>query len=152
MRTWPLQNAPRSAPSTDWDRSPTPPGLVAELLQSSSVPIDHFSYQSVELLKDIAQRWGDKRKLQVAEKRLAGLSRQAAEAAVPLLTFDAIDVSFDAIANAEERRYFQNLPTSFRLPDEAVDRLRELGGRLLRESRKAQELMQQIAASNPKSP
>ena len=142
----------RSAPSTDWDRSPAPPGFVAELLQSSSVPIDHFSYESVELLKDIAQRWADKRKLAVAERRLAGLSKQAAEAAVPLLTFDAIDVSFDTIADDDERRYFMNLPTSFRLSDEAVDRLRELGGRLLRESKKLQVLLQQVEAVRTPSP
>jgi NTE family protein len=65
---------------------------------------------------------------------------------VPLLTFDAIDVSFDAIADNEERRYFMNLPTSFRLTDEAVDRLRELGGRLLRESKKLQVLLGQVNA------
>jgi NTE family protein len=129
----------RSAPSTDWDRRPTPPGLVAELLQSSSVPIDHFSYESVELLKDIAQRWEGQRKLQVAERRLAGMSKQAAEAAVPLLSFDTVDVSFDAIADDSERRYFMELPTSFSLPPEAVDRLRELGSRLLRESKTMQE-------------
>lgn len=136
----------RSAPSTDWDRNPTPPGLLAELLQSSSVPIDHFSYESVELMKDIAQRWADKRKLEVAERRLAGLSREQAEAAVPRLTFDAIDVSFDAVADEAERRYFMNLPTSFRLTDEAVDRLRELGGRLLRESKKLQVLLREVDA------
>lgn len=142
----------RSAPSTDWDRSRTPPGLIAELLQSSSVPIDHFSYESVELLKDIAQRWANKRRLDVAEKRISGLSAAAAEAAVPLITFDAIDVSFDAIADADERRYFMNLPTSFRLPDEAVDRLRELGGRLLRESKPYRNLLRAIEASNDAAP
>jgi NTE family protein len=139
----------RSAPSTDWDRSPTPPGFVAELLQSSSVPIDHFSYESVELLKDIAQRWLDQRRLQVAERRLAGLSRQAAEAAVPVLTFDTIDVSFDVLADSDERRYFMNLPTSFSLPGEAVDRLRELGGRLLRESKTFRELAQRTGQPLP---
>ncbi len=60
----------RSAPATDWDRKARAPGIVAQLLQSSSVPIDHFSYESVELLKDIAQRWADKRDLKVAELRL----------------------------------------------------------------------------------
>lgn len=142
----------RSAPSTDWDRRPTPPGLLAELLQSSSVPIDHFSYESVELLKDIAQRWANRRKFQVVEKRLAGLSKQAAEAAVPQLTFDAIDVSFDAIPDAAERRYFMDLPTTFRLPDEAVDRLRELGGRLLRESKTARQLLDRVNSSRTAQP
>jgi NTE family protein len=137
----------RSDPNTDWDRSPTPPGMVAQLFQSSSVPIDHFSYESVELLKDIAQRWANQRELSIAQKRLAGMSKAQAEAVVPLITFDAIDVSFDAITDPEERRYFMNLPTSFVLPPEAVDRLRELGGRLLRDNPAFQVLLQRIDAA-----
>jgi NTE family protein len=137
----------RSDPSTDWDRSATPPGFVWQLLQSSSLPIDHFSSDSVELLKDIAQRWANQRRLEVAEKRLAGMTKAQAEAAVPALTFDAIDVSFDAITDPGERRYFMDLPTSFTLPPEAVDRLREVGGRLLRESRGFQALLRQIEAN-----
>jgi NTE family protein len=122
----------RSAPSTDWDRSRRPPGMVAQLFQSSSVPIDRYSYESVELLKDLAQRWSDKRRLAVAELRLQGMAQQEAEARVPAVNFDAIDISFDAIADPAERRYFMELPTSFQLQDEAVDRLREVAGRLLR--------------------
>ncbi|MDM0019418.1 patatin-like phospholipase family protein [Variovorax saccharolyticus] len=124
----------RSAPATDWDRSPRAPGIVAQALQSSSVPIDHFSYESVELLKDIAQRWADARKFEIADKRIAGMSKAQAEADVPELRFDAIDVSFDSIADKKERLYFMNLPTSFVLSEEEVDKLRALGGRLLRES------------------
>jgi NTE family protein len=140
----------RSAPATDWDRQARAPGIVAQLLQSSSVPIDHFSYESVELLKDIAQRWSDKRDLKVAELRLSGMSRAQAEAAVPTLSFDAIDVSFDAIEDPEEQRYFMNLPTSFVLSADEVDRLRALGGRLLRESPGYRELLDRI--SDPKAP
>ena len=62
------------------------------------------------------------------------MSRAQAEAAVPTLSFDAIDVSFDAIEDPKERRYFMQLPTSFDLSEEEVDKLRGLGGRLLRES------------------
>ena len=141
----------RSAPDTDWDRRPLPPGVISQLFQSSSVPIDHFSYESVELLKDIAQRWADKRELEIAERRLAGMSKAQAEAAVPKLSFDSIDVSFDAIENPEERRYFMNLPTSFVLPPEAVDRLRELGGRQLRESPTFLELLRNIDESKAAS-
>ena len=39
----------RSAPRTDWDRSESPPGFVAQLLQSSGVPIDRYSFETVEL-------------------------------------------------------------------------------------------------------
>ncbi|MBO9651423.1 MAG: patatin-like phospholipase family protein [Variovorax sp.] len=145
----------RSAPDTDWDRRSRAPGIVSQLFQSSSVPIDHFSSESVELLKDIAERWADKRRLEVAELQLSGMSNAQAEASVPKLRFDAIDVSFESIPDPVERHYFMNLPTTFVLPDEAVDRLRELGGRLLRETPAFRELQQGIAegaaSSRPKA-
>jgi NTE family protein len=139
----------RSAPSTTWDRSPIAPGIVAQLLQSSSVPIDHFSYESVELLKDIAQRWADKRTLEIAQRQLAGMTKAQAEAAVPQLKFDSIDISFDAIEDPVQQAYFMNLPTSFVLPDEAVDRLRAEAGRQLRESPTFQAIVKQIDGSSP---
>lgn len=52
----------------------------------------------------------------------------------PGIDLDVPDVSFDAIPDPEERAYFMNLPTSFVLPDEAVDPLRDGAGWLLRES------------------
>ena len=125
------------------------PGFASQLLQSSSVPIDHFSSDSVELLKDLAQHWANRRQLDVAQRRIGGASQAAAEAAVPSITFDAIDVSFDAIADENERRYFMNLPTSFVLSSEQVDRLTALGGRLLRESKGYRSLLKAIAADGP---
>jgi NTE family protein len=68
---------------------------------------------------------------------------------VQKLTFEAIDVSFDAIEDPQEQRHFMNLPTSFVLSAEEVDRLRALGGRLLRESPGYRELLDRI--SDPKS-
>jgi len=44
----------------------------------------------------------------------------------------AIDVSFDAIQDADEKLYCQNLPTRFALPADAVDKIRDVAGRLLR--------------------
>lgn len=135
----------RSAPATDWDRQAEPPGFVSQLLQSSSVPIDHFSFESVELLRDMAARWADRRELEIARRIEAGQSRKEAEASVPRITFDAIDISFDAIPDTAERREFMEMPTSFVLPKEDIDRLRELGGRLLRDSRPYQVLLERIA-------
>src|SRR5262245_6419075 len=135
----------RSAPATDWDQKPEPPGIVSQLIQSSSVPIDRFSFESVELLRDIATRWADRRELEIARRVDAGHSRAEAEASVPRITFDAIDISFDAIEDPAERREFMEMPTTFVLPAESIDRLRELGGPLLRVSRPYQVLLQRIA-------
>ena len=41
-----------------------------------------------------------------------------------------------------------NLPTSFVLPNEEVDRLRALGGRLLRDSPTYRDLLQRIDRAN----
>lgn len=135
----------RSAPATDWDRHAASPGIVAQLLQSSNVPIDRFSFESVELLRDMAARWADRRELAIARRIDGGQTRADAEAAVPRITFDAIDVGFDAIEDPAERREFMEMPTTFVLPVSSIDRLRALGGRLLRESRPYQVLLDRIA-------
>jgi NTE family protein len=55
-----------------------------------------------------------------------------------------VEVSFDTLEDEEERRYFKRLPTSFSLSDEEVDRLREVGRRLLAESPAFRELLDQL--------
>ena len=126
----------RSAPRNDWDRQEDPPGLVAQLLQSSGVPIDRYSFETIELMKDKEEIYGWRREIMILRERLAGASEAEAEARVPLpkLTVHTMDVSFAAIANPKERDLFMNMPTTFVLPADDVDRLREIAGRLLRES------------------
>ncbi len=123
-----------SSPGTDWDRRESPPGFAAQLMQSAGVPIDRYSFETIETMKDIAEIWMWRRELLVDRARLAGATKAQAEASVPRIDLNVLDVSFDAIPDPEERAYFMNLPTSFALPDEAVDRLRDVAGRLLRQS------------------
>lgn len=137
----------KSSPETDWTRKAEPPGFVSQLFQSANVPIDHYSSESVELLRDTAHRWAQQRRLRVAELQLEGISRAAAEARLPALTFDTIDVSLEAVTDEDERRYFMSLPTSLSLPEVAVRRLRDLGARLLRESSATRALLKQIEAA-----
>jgi hypothetical protein len=55
-----------------------------------------------------------------------------------------VEVSFHAIPDARERRYFLNLPTSFELEAEQVDRLREIAGRILRDSPEFREVVAEL--------
>ena len=57
-----------------------------------------------------------------------------------------MEINFENLADDAERAYFMNLPTSFVLEEEAVDRLREVGGKLLRQSPVYQEMLQKIDA------
>ena len=110
----------RSDPATDWDRSEDGPGAIDLLLQSISVPIDHESYESLELMRDMMARW------------------QKAETAMPAGAraprFFAADVSFAALPEASERQQLMAISTSFALPSDDVDHLRDAAARALRMS------------------
>ena len=123
-----------SSPSTDWDRIESPPGFASQLLQASGLPIDRYSFETIETLKDRAEISKWRRELLVAQARLAGLSEEQAEASIPKVSLDVVNVSFDAIRDPKDRAYFMNLPTSFVLPAEDVDRLRKAAGQIMRQS------------------
>ncbi len=113
----------------DWGTHEAPPNVVSMLIRATGVPIDRYSYEQVELLRDFVR----------AMQRVRGPDGQ------PLaIEFYAIDINFDAIADPDEKRYFRNLPTSFALTDEQVDRLREMAGRLLRQSPDYQRLLRDL--------
>ena len=140
----------RSSPRTEWDRNESPPGFAIQLLQSAGVPIDRYSFETVETMKDRAEIYGWRRELLVARARLAGATEAVAEASVPKITLEVLDVSFDAIRDPKERATFMNLPTSFVLPAEDVDRLREVAGRLLRESAEYESLIRDLGGTPAK--
>jgi NTE family protein len=120
---------------------------VDVLLKSAGVPIDHYSFEAVELLKDIAARWNTARHI----RELAGCSAKpdspvCAAVRVPQAEIYAIDVSFSALADNAERAYLNEQPTSFVLPAEAVDRLRAAAGTIIVESPEFQRLLKDVGA------
>ncbi len=136
-----------SSPPTDWDKRETPPGFIVQLLQSASVPIQKYSFETVETMRDRADLILMKRDLSVLRARLAGMSKSEAEISVPTHTLDVISVSFDHIRDPEERAYLMNLPTNFSLPPEAIDRLRTAAGQLLKESSNYEALVRSFDGS-----
>ena len=82
----------------------------------------------------------------MAEARLAGATKEEAEARYSEVRFHVLEVNFEKLQEAGERDYFMNLPTSFVLEDAEVDRLREVGGRLLRQSAVYQDLLREWGA------
>jgi NTE family protein len=137
-----------SFPPTNWDESEAAPGTVDVLLKSAGTPIDHFSYEAVELLKDIAARWQTTREI----RSLAGCSPDkgsglCAVARAPAAEVYAIDVSFAALKDKEELAYLNRQPTTFVLPDEAVDRLRAAAGTIILASPEFQRLLNDVGAT-----
>ena len=136
-----------SSPPTNWDESETPPGTLDILLKATGVPIDHYSYEAVEQLKDIAARWRTAREI----RDLAGCSTGkdspvCAAVRPPDVELYAIDVSFAGVSDPAERLYLNQQPTSFVLPAEAVDRLRAAAGKIIIASPEFQRLLKDFGA------
>jgi NTE family protein len=123
-----------SQPKTDWDRSENPPNDIEILIKAAGVPIDRYSFDAIELLRDLVSRWSSGR-------RAAGTGASS----VPDVEVYAVDVSFPALADDKERAFLNQQPTSFALTDEAVDRLRKAAGDILRASPEFQRLLHDIA-------
>ena len=137
-----------SVPRTNWDQSARPPNDVAILLKATGVPIDRNSYDSVELLKDIVARWKILRQVRDTKGFTIGASGKLKEIAdVPDIEIYPIDVSFSALDDRAEFEYLNDLPTSFVLSDEAVDRLRAAAGKIIRSSPEFRRLLKDTGAT-----
>ena len=142
-----------SEPDVDWDKSERPPNSLTVLLKAAGTPIDHFSYEAIEQLKDIAYRWEAMQEIRASlpEKELKN-PRLAKLLRTPKAEIYAIDVSFKQLQDKEERYYLNQQPTSFVLPDEAVDRLRQAAGTIIMNSPEFQRLLKALDAKVQPAP
>lgn len=100
-------------PEVDWDRSAAPPGTDTLGEQMWGIPVDRISLDAVEQVREKLAAW---------------------QADGPGRSGYLVQVTFDSLKDPAERQYFRQVKTSLTLPKEQVDRLREVGGRLLREA------------------
>jgi NTE family protein len=137
----------RSSPKIDWYEKERPPGSIPLLIKATGVPIDHYSYDTVEQLKDVIARWQGMRR--VRESVAFDASKDPAAAKLlrtPDIDLYAIDVSFSALKDAAERDYLNSLPTSFVLPPEAIDRLRAAAATIVHDSPEFKRLLKDAGA------
>ena len=136
-----------STPSTEWNKSENPPRTIDILIKSTGVPIDRYSGEMVEQLKDIDARWSMLR--EIRESAVFAKDRDPAMTAItnaPDADIYVIDASFKALKDKSERDYLNQLPTSFHLPDEAVDRLRAAARTLILNSPDLQQALRDEGA------
>ena len=136
-----------SSPPTNWDESPNPPGTVDILLKSAGTPIDAFSYETIELLRDTAAHWQTMRLLRESATFGASTDPAVVKALrVPAAEIYAIDVSFSALKDKKELEYLNQQPTTFVLEPEAVDRLRAASGTIIMDSPEFKRLLKDLGA------
>jgi NTE family protein len=108
------------------------------------VPLARYSFETVALLKDRLREW----ERQSYEEECGTGSyppehqqNAAADGGCKGVDFHFVEVNFSEHPDADERDYLKRLPTSFVLPDMAVDRLIEAGRLVLKNNGEYQRLI-----------
>jgi NTE family protein len=98
---------------------------------SSSVLLNSYTYETVELLKSFVREWS---------------SEDAASGSQTPLEFYVIEVTFEALEDKDERDFFSQVPTALSLPKETVDKLSEAGKQILYDSADFKRLLHDLGA------
>jgi len=126
-----------------WDHYRRPPNIVQVTLALGTVPMNRYSFETLELLRANAKQW----ETEWNEGNLAAGSQSTS----PRVQLYVIEVSFDDLKDDAEKAYFEKLPTSFKLPPGAVGRLKAVAGTLLNQSETYRALLHDLA-SDPHQP
>ncbi len=131
----------RSDPKLDWDRSEDGPTALSLLLKSVSVPIDKNSFEAVELMKELLDRWKQTREfaLQSDSTFIDGPQR---------IRLYPVVVSFEAVQDPKLRSRLMSLPTSFSLSEDDIDLLRRVAGEVLSSSQMFQDFLTDLRTAS----
>jgi NTE family protein len=126
---------------------PSVPGLVDTLTAAATVPLDNYSFDTVELLGAKVNEFNEEGRLIGGCQKLA--EKKGKQCALDILaphqvTLYPVQVAFEYIENRHERAWFRNLPTTFELPRDTINKLRAVGRRLLAQDPGYRELMKAL--------
>lgn len=118
-------DAEKGSPVT-LDRTESQPTVVQVLNAVSSTPMANYSFDTLELLRQSISAWNK--------------DQAVSPEGLRQITFYRVHVAFASLP-AVERKFFDDLPTSFSLTNAQIDALLAVGPRLLRESADFQKLV-----------
>ena len=123
-----------------WDKIEFVPPFSAMLSNYSSIAIARYNRETVALLQESFGRWT--REIQEGRCPPGQISTEPGSCGD--ITFYLTEVRFQDLEDPEERSTLNNLPTSFQLKPEEVDKLRDAARRLLRNSEDFQKLLRDL--------
>jgi NTE family protein len=116
-----------------WQALDEVPGLGTIIGASSTILINKYNFETIELLNHLARDWSLNDKAQGLEP----------------INFYIVHVSFDALSDQKDRDYFNDIPTSLYLPGEQVDRLRQAASEILYNNKQFQKLVTDLGGIMP---
>ncbi|MFC1798822.1 patatin-like phospholipase family protein [Thermodesulfobacteriota bacterium] len=122
--------------------------FVDTLGLAASIPLDHYSFETMEVLKDNMSHYeksiSAKRCKEMKNRAVAKGENESMVGDDCKLKTYLIEVGFDAMEDEAEKKHLKDLPTSFRLKPEDVDRLRRAARQILHESAEFQDLLERL--------
>jgi NTE family protein len=103
----------------------------------SSISIERYNEETIALLKESVKSWAD----EIRTERCKGKTLSTTPGSCGDIEFYVVEVKFDTLKDEAERMYFKRLPTSFKLPSEEVDKLRDVAHRILVNSEEYQRFL-----------
>jgi NTE family protein len=111
------------------------PGIGAILDASSTIMINKYNFETIDLLRRYSEEWTN-------ELKKAGKKD---------IEIYIVHICFDSLPDKDEREYFQEIPTALSLPEEQVDKLRAAAGKLLYAQEPFVKLVKSLSGSIPEA-
>ena len=127
-----------------WERTLRGDKVVTSVLR---IPMIRYNFETVQLVKERLREWTEEIRMNRCQEAMpkAGAEPKNLEpAACGDIQSYMIVVDPDFLASPSERAFFNHLPTSFSLPPETVDRIRETARWILVQSPEFQRLLQDL--------
>jgi NTE family protein len=121
----------------EWTKSEAVPGIWRSIDQLGDNVGQQVNRHTLELFRQLLDEWR-------REARFRAAMQSDPRHDSP--DYYLVNLSFDQLADGDERQFLQNLPTRLHLPPETIDRLTAAGGRLLRESPEFRRLLEETKA------
>lgn len=118
-----------------WSLAGKVPGLRGIFSSTSSVMVSSTNYDTIYLLHKLKRELAEQLRHRYPNK--------------PELKSYIVHLRFSDLEDEEERRYFNNIPTSLNLPGKAVDDVIEVAGRLLYQNKEFQAFVQDVGGKLP---
>jgi predicted acylesterase/phospholipase RssA len=134
-------------PAIRRDKTPAVPGLLDTVTTVATIPLNNYSFETLQLLRARVDDFNEEMRLISGCKALAAGKGPQCVPDIPTphqIEFFPVEVAFEFIASEQERNWFKNLPTTFELPPDTVDKLRAVAGRILSEDRQFRELIGEL--------
>ncbi len=121
----------------EWGLLSNIPGLGDIIGLTSDIMVNSYNFETMDLLR---------RNLKQFEQESAG----SGDTRKSIKTY-LVEVGFDALPDKAEQMEYADIPTALQLPEDTVDRLREVAGRILYGSDQFQKLVRDLGGKIPVS-